>query len=173
MSSDKWDGPPLMPVSTYRVVQTYQIVNWIEWDGPASARPIVMRGALHCRIMSRIGDRGSARRYATAVLERYVRRMRITETDPVRWYNWLHRHLLRVARKRLWWSSRWQNAVENDLRWLVCEYSVLIDGERYDVYEPEHMQNVRKLARTARKYVGDLPSLPLVSGKAPEIGALR
>jgi hypothetical protein len=118
-----------------------------------------MRGALHCRIVSRSSDRGTARRYATALLERYVRRLRITETDPVRWCNWLNRHLMRVARKRIWWASRWQYAVENDLRWLVCEYSVLIDGVRYDVYEPEHMQNVRKLARDARKFTGDLPKL--------------
>lgn len=159
--SDEWDGPPLVPVSTYRVVQSYQIAYGLEWEGPASDQPVVMRGALHCRIESRCGGRGTARRYATEVLERYVRRLHITETDPVRWYGWLHRHLLRVARMRPWWSSRWQSAVENDLRWLVCEYSVLIDGKRYDVYELENMRNVRKLARTARRYTGELPTLPL------------
>jgi hypothetical protein len=158
-SVDEWDGPPLMPVSTYRTIHTYQIVNWIEWDGPASERPVVMRGALHCRIMSRSGDRGTPRRYAVALLERYVRRLRITETDPVRWRGWLNRHLLRVARMRPWWSSRWQYAVQNDLNWLVCEYSVLIEGVRYDVYEPEHMLNLQKLALDARKYTGDLPKL--------------
>jgi hypothetical protein len=159
MPDDEWDGPPLMPASTYRTVQTYQIIHWPAWDGPSSNQAVIMRGALHCRILSRSDNRGTARRYATALLERYVRRLRITETDPVRWYNWLHRHLLRVARKRSWWESRWQYAVENDLRWLVCEYSVLIDGVRYDVYEPEHMQNVRKLACNARKYMGNLPEL--------------
>jgi hypothetical protein len=150
-----------MPVSTYRTVQTYQIVSWLEWEGSASERPVVMRGALHCRIMSRSGDKGTARRYATQVLERYVRRLRITETDPVRWCTWMHRHLIRVARRRPWWSSRWQSAVENDLRWLVCEYSVLIDGARHDVYQHQHMENVRQLARTARKYTGALPPLPI------------
>jgi len=166
---DEWDGPPLMPVSTYRVVESYQIVNWLEWDGPASARPVVMRGALHCRIMSRSGDRCTPRRYAVVMLERYIRRLRITETDPVRWRGWLNRHLVRVARKRSWWSSRWQYAVQNDLNWLVCEYSVLIDGERYDVYEPEHMQNVRKLARDARKYTGELPTLPVHDAEASKM----
>jgi hypothetical protein len=43
--------------------------------------------------------------------------------------------------------------------WLVCEYSVLIEGVRYDVYEPEHMLNLQKLALDARKYTGDLPKL--------------
>ncbi|MFM0163878.1 hypothetical protein PQR39_26125 [Paraburkholderia sediminicola] len=106
------------------------------------------------------------------MIERYVRRLKITETDPARWYGWMHRHLLRVARQRPWWSSRWQSAVENDLRWLVSEYSVLIDGERLDVYQPEHMQNVRMLARTARKYVGALPALPLTI-PSPRCGSER
>lgn len=158
---DDWDGAPLIAANTYDTVQAYQRVGGLKWDGPASERPVVMRGALHCRIMSRSGDRGTARRYAVEVLERYVRRLRITETDPIRWRGWLNRHLIRMARQRQWWSSRWQYAVQNDLNWLVCEYSVLIDGVRYDVYEPEHMQNVRKLARDARKYIGDLPTLPL------------
>lgn len=56
-------------------------------------------------------------------------------------------------------SSRWQIAVENDLCRFVSEYSVLIDGVRYDVYDPEHMKNVRILARDARKYTGALPEL--------------
>lgn len=163
MQIDEWDGPPLVPASTYSVVESYQRVAGLKWDGSASERPVVMRGALHCRITSRGGDRGTPRHYAVAVLVRYVRRLRITETDPVRWHNWMHRHLLRMARMRPWWSSRWQPAAENDLRWLVCEYSVLIDGQRYDVYDPGHMQNVRKLARNARKYTGDLPTLPAQS----------
>lgn len=159
MPSDDWDGPPLMPASTYRTVQTYQVIHWPDWEGPSSDRAVIMRGALHCRILSRSDNRGTARRYATALLERYVRRLKITETDPVRWRGWLNRHLMRVARKRPWWESRWQYAVQNDLNWLVCEYSVLIEGVRYDVYEPEHMQNVKALARTARKCTGDLPKL--------------
>lgn len=161
-ATDSLAGLATMPVSTYPTVHTYQMIGGIEWEGAPRDRPVMMRGSLHCRIESRCGGRGTARRYATEILQRYLRRLRITETDPVRWYNWMHRHLLRVARQRSWWSSRWQSAVENDLRWLVCEYSVLIDGVRYDVYEPEHMLNVRKLARTARKYMGDLPSLPAV-----------
>jgi hypothetical protein len=166
---DDWDGPPLMPVSTYDTVQTYQRVAWLKWDGAPSERPVVMRGALHCRIMSRSDNRGTARRYATALLERYVRRLRITETDPARWRGWLNRHLMRVARKRPWWESRWQYAVQNDLNWLVCEYSVLIDGERHDVYDPEHMQNVRKLARSARQYTGALPTLPVMDKDASKM----
>lgn len=154
---------PAMPASTYATVHLYQIIEGLEWGGDPLDRPVMMRGSLHCRIESRSDGRGTARRYAAAVLERYVRRLRITEADPVRWYRWLTRHLMRVAHRRRWWSSRWQNTVENDLRWLVCEYSVLIDGIRHDVYDPEHMQNVRKLTRTARKYIGDLPTLPLRS----------
>lgn len=152
-------GLPTMPISTYPTIHTYQMIVGVEWEGAPADRPVMMRGSLHCRIESRCGDRGTARRYATAMLERYIRRLKVTETDPVRWYGWMLRHLLRVARMRPWWSSRWENAVGNDLRWLVCEYSVLIDGERYDVYDPEHMRNVRKLARSARQYTGDLPKL--------------
>jgi hypothetical protein len=156
---DEWDGPPLIAASTYETVHHYQRVASLQWDGVPGERPVVMRGALHCRIMSRCSGRGTARRYATALLERYVRQLKITETDPVRWRGWMNRHLMRVARKRPWWESRWQYAVQNDLNWLVCEYSVLIDGVRYDVYDPEHMQNVRKLARVARPHTGELPKL--------------
>jgi hypothetical protein len=156
-ASDGLEGLATMPGSTYPAISTFQIIRDVEWEGGSSERSVMMRGSLHCRIATR----GTPRRYATAVLERYVRRLRITETDPTRWHGWMHRHLIRVARKRLWWSYRWQYAVMNDLRWLVCDYSVLIDGLRHDIYEPEHMQNVRKLARGARNFVGELPALPV------------
>ena len=150
-------GPATVPASTYPVISVFQMLSLDGLEGKPQDRPVMMRGSLHCRI----AIRGTPRRYATAVLERYVRRLRVTETDPVRWCGWMHRHLIRVARKRLWWSSRWQNAVVNDLRWLVCDYSVLIEGHRYDIYESAHMHNVRRLARCARKLIGEPPALPL------------
>jgi hypothetical protein len=153
---DEMYGPATVPASTYPAISTFQMIGDVEWEGGPQDRPVMMRGSLRCRIATR----GTARRYATAVLERHVRMLKITETDPVRWCVWMNRHLIRVARKRPWWSFRWQYAVVNDLRWLVCEYSVLIDGERLDIYEREHMQNVRKLARSARKLIGEPPALP-------------
>lgn len=156
-TTEAFFGPATVPASTYPAISNFQIIACEHWEGGPKDRPVMMRGSLHCRIATR----GTPRRYATAVLERYIRRLRITETDPHRWYGWMHRHLLRVARKRSWWSSRWQNAVANDLRWLVGDYSVLIEGVRYDIYEQAHLHNVRRLARFSRKYIGALPALPL------------
>jgi hypothetical protein len=153
-ASDELAALPVMPASTYPTIECYQIIRWVEWEG--EDRPVVMRGALHCRI----AKRGTARYYAIALLERYVRRLKITETVPARWRDWVNRHLIRVARKRSWWSWRWERTCANDLNWLVCEYSVLIDGVRHDLYQPEQMESVRTLARTARKYTGALPVLP-------------
>jgi hypothetical protein len=146
------DGPPIMPASTYPKVWVYQRLP-LDWEGAKGM--VVMRGALYCRV----AKRGTARCYATAMLERYIRRLRITETDPVRWNHWMHRELLRVARQRSWWSARWEKAVISDLQWLVGDYSVLIEGVRHDIYGRMRLENVRNLGRVARKYTGELPRL--------------
>jgi len=149
-------GPPLVPVDTYPKICIYQRLP-PDWED--SARQVVMRGALHCRIASR----RTARHYATAVLERYIRRLHLSETNPARWQRWVNEELLEVARRRSWWSLRWERTCARDLNWLVCEYSVLIDGVRHDVYDAERMENVRLLLFTARRMMGDLPRLSLCS----------
>lgn len=155
-----------MPVDTYPSVHVFQR---LPLDMQDATRLVLMRGCLHCRIASR----RTARYYATAVLERYVRRLHITETDPARWRAWVNRHLMGVARQRAWWSPRWELTCMRDLYWLVGEFSVLIDGVRHDVYQPEHMESVRALARTARKYTGELPRLPLRGSKRARMAIKR
>jgi hypothetical protein len=140
-----------VPMSTYKVVHHYQMVYGLSPEELASDRPVAMAGCLN----SRIAKRGSARHYGTEVLKRYIRRLRLTETDRERWYHWVWTDLLPVGRKRTWWG--WQKKCSEDISQMVCEYSIVIDGIGYDIYDQEHRRNVERLARAAKRYMGRLP----------------
>jgi hypothetical protein len=92
--ANAYDDPMLVPANWYSRRFHYQmVVGSLAMGYPKGFEPVVLRGALWCRIKRR----GTARDYGTEVLERYVRRVRMTETDPVLWYRWLHQVLLPMA----------------------------------------------------------------------------
>jgi hypothetical protein len=140
-----YGDPILVPRNWYKTIHCYQIVSGSHAMGyPAGFEPVVLRGAEHCRRWRR----GSARNYGTAVLTRYVRRLRLTETDPRRWVDWLNTKLLPIASNRNWWPH--QRACMQDLRSMVSDCSAVIDGEEVRFYTDAARRNVRALHKAMK-----------------------
>jgi hypothetical protein len=140
-----YGDPILVPRNWYETIHCYQIVVGSRTMGyPPGFEPVVLRGAEHCRRFKR----GSARAYGTEVLTRYVRRLRLTETDPRRWFDWLHTKLLPIATHRHWWPH--QRACMQDLRSMVSDYSAVIDGKEFRFYTDAARRNVRALHKAVK-----------------------
>lgn len=143
--NEDYGDPILVPRNWYGQVRCYQAVWRSSQMGyEPGHEPVVLLGALHCRIHKR----GTARHYGTDVLARYVRMLRITETDQRRWMTWVERNMLPVLPRRRWWPL--QRRCFADLCGFVSEYSVLIDGEQHICYG-EARRAVEMLHRAHRR----------------------
>lgn len=141
-TDNPFDDPILVPANWYRDLFTYQVVRGSGLMGFAPHdRPVVLRGALHCRI----AKRGGARYYGTAVLMRYIRLRRITQVDAGDWSDWVCRDLVPLAATHRWWPL--QRACVGDILALVSPYNVVLEGEAVCVRNGEAYRNVMRLAR--------------------------
>lgn len=137
-----FSDPILVPAGWYDGLHSYQRVHGAGTIGFApDERPVVLRGALHCRI----AKRGSARHYGTDVLMRYIRRLKITQVDAGDWNDWVCLDLVPLAATRRWWGM--QRACVDDLLALVSPYRVVLEGQPVSVRNGEAYRNVLRLAR--------------------------
>ena len=143
-TGSQFEDPVLVPAKWYDRLSSFQTVHASALlDCAPGDRPVVLRGALHCRM----AKRGGARYYGTDVLLRYIRLRRITQVDAADWQDWVCCDLVPMAATRRWWPD--QRACAGDILALVGPYRVVVEGEPVSVRNGEAYRNVMRLARVA------------------------
>lgn len=147
--------PIFVPAHWYPRRATYQTVYCEARRGyDVGHEPVVLRGALHCRVWKR----GGYRHYASELLNRYIRLRRITETDPKRWNDWVFGDLGELLRTRSWWHR--QQASLYDIQHMVSSHGAVIEGRQVWFSTTEAAQNVARIGAMYRRLCGADTSNP-------------
>lgn len=142
--------PVLVPSTWYSRIATYQTVCGDDLMNLYGFRPVVLRGALHCRVHKR----GGYRYYATELLKRYIRRRGVTEKDSNRWASWVFRELGAHLRTRQW--RRRQKIALLDIQNMVGPCSAVVNGDQVFYKSVAAARSVARLGDAYRCLFGGL-----------------
>jgi hypothetical protein len=139
--SPDYGDPILVPSCWYKQIDCSQVVYHArEYGYTGDLMPVVLRGALHCRMQKW----RSPRDYGLVVIDRYIRRKRLTFVHFRPWQKWLEDVLFPMARKKRWWNMQ-RSIWDIQYRALSNEYTIYIDGSIALVFDPERMRNVKAI----------------------------